>query len=244
MTSIIDNFTEEEFIKIVSNSFSYKECLKQMGYNSSSGSLYKMLKQRINKLNLSTAHFKTKKSIVRSPENIFIKNSTAVQKVVRSWYEKGKYSDYKCSICDQQPFWNGKPLIMILDHINGDNKDDRLENLRWVCPNCNYQLDTTNGKNKKHQQHSLNHCVDCGKLISKNAIRCIKCNAQQKIQPLEQMVVNREELKSMIRNMSFVQIGKHFNVSDNAIRKWCDKYHLPRKTTEIRKYTDEEWEKI
>ena len=40
---------------------------------------------------------------------------------------------------------------MILDHINGDNKDDRLENLRWVCPNCNYQLDTTNGKNKKHQ---------------------------------------------------------------------------------------------
>ena len=44
MTSIIDNFTEEEFIKIVSNSFSYKECLKQMGYNSSSGSLYKMLK--------------------------------------------------------------------------------------------------------------------------------------------------------------------------------------------------------
>ena len=58
------------------------------------------------------------------------------------------------------------------------------------------------------------------------------------------MVVNREELKSMIRNMSFVQIGKHFNVSDNAIRKWCDKYHLPRKTTEIRKYTDEEWEKI
>jgi len=67
---------------------------------------------------------------------------------LRNWYKKGNYTKYECSICGQEPFWNGKELTLILDHINGVHTDDRLENLRWVCPNCNYQLDTTNGKNK------------------------------------------------------------------------------------------------
>jgi len=48
----------------------------------------------------------------------------------------------------------------------------------------------------------------------------------------------------MIRKIPFTQIGKTFNVSDNAIRRWCEKYHLPKTKTEIKKYTDEEWEKI
>ena len=45
----------------------------------------------------------------------------------------------------------------------------------------------------------------------------------------------------MIRQQSFVQIGKRYNVSDNTIRKWCDYYSLPRKKTEIKNYSDEEW---
>lgn len=55
---------------------------------------------------------------------------------------------------------------------------------------------------------------------------------------------SREVLKSQIRTMPFLQIGKLYGVSDNAIRKWCDKYGLPRKVTDIKQYSDEEWEKI
>lgn len=55
---------------------------------------------------------------------------------------------------------------------------------------------------------------------------------------------NRKELKKLIRTKSFLEIGRMFNVSDNAIRKWCDAEKLPRKKTEIKQYTDEEWEKI
>ncbi|MBP3801351.1 MAG: HNH endonuclease [Clostridia bacterium] len=80
---------------------------------------------------------------------MFIENFTADQKTLRDWYLKGKYTEYKCDICGLEPFWNGKELTLILDHINGHNHDDRLENLRWVCPNCNQQLPTTNGKNIK-----------------------------------------------------------------------------------------------
>jgi hypothetical protein len=48
----------------------------------------------------------------------------------------------------------------------------------------------------------------------------------------------------LIRTTPFTQIGKQFNVSDNAIRKWCDKYDLPRKSSEIKKYSNNEWENI
>ena len=73
--------------------------------------------------------------------------STINQKTLRRWYKKGNYTEYKCSICGLLPVWQNKELTLILDHINGLNNDDRLENLRWVCPNCNMQLPTTNGKN-------------------------------------------------------------------------------------------------
>ena len=52
---------------------------------------------------------------------------------------------------------------------------------------------------------------------------------------------SREELKKLIREKPFLQIGKMFNVSDNAIRKWCDRMDLPRKKTDINAYSDEEW---
>lgn len=55
---------------------------------------------------------------------------------------------------------------------------------------------------------------------------------------------SREELKNLIRTKPILQIGKMFNVSDNAVRKWCDKYNLPRKKREINSYSDEEWDKI
>lgn len=54
----------------------------------------------------------------------------------------------KCSICQQENIWNNKPLIMILDHINGIPDDWNVSNLRLVCPNCDTQLDTYKSKNK------------------------------------------------------------------------------------------------
>ena len=54
----------------------------------------------------------------------------------------------------------------------------------------------------------------------------------------------REELKQKIRQFSFSEIGRNCNVSDNAVRKWCDKYGLPRRKKDINSYSNEEWDKI
>lgn len=151
MPAKIDLFTNEEFEQIVKNSSNLLEVAKKLGYTSHSGDNGTRIRKRIDSLNISTEHFSlgNKRPMKRNPENIFIENSTADQKTLRKYYLKGEYTPYICAICGQEPFWNNKPMTLILDHINGHNKDDRLNNLRWVCPNCNSQLETTNGKNIK-----------------------------------------------------------------------------------------------
>lgn len=91
---------------------------------------------------------------------------------------------------------------------------------------------------KKEATKKYSTCIDCGCLITTNAIRCLKCNA---IHSRLTKRPSREDLKQLIRTTSFIHIGEIYNVSDNAIRKWCDFYGLPRKKKEIKTYSDEEW---
>lgn len=56
---------------------------------------------------------------------------------------------YKCDVCGMDPVWNGKPLTLQLDHINGKYWDNRFENLQYTCPNCHTQTETWGVRNKK-----------------------------------------------------------------------------------------------
>lgn len=89
------------------------------------------------------------------------------------------------------------------------------------------------------QTKKEHYCKKCGKeLKSYYATYCRECYKEEL---KEEVLISREELKNLIRIKPFTQIGKQFNVSDNAIRKWCDKYNLPRTKKEINSYSDEEW---
>ena len=80
----------------------------------------------------------------------------------------------------------------------------------------------------------------CGNQITRYSSTgfCSKC--VREIQRVSERP-SREELKILIRNNSFVSIGKQFGVRDNAIRKWCKVEGLPHRVTDIRKYSNEEW---
>lgn len=66
----------------------------------------------------------------------------------------------KCDICGLDNFWNGKPLNFILDHVDGDASNNKRDNLRLICHNCDSQLDTYKSKNKnsaRKQRYILNY---------------------------------------------------------------------------------------
>ena len=67
-----------------------------------------------------------------------------------------KLIPYECAICKNKGEWKKKNLSLVLDHINGVKKDNRLENLRFVCPNCDSQLPTFKSKNIKYQRDNNN----------------------------------------------------------------------------------------
>ena len=59
-----------------------------------------------------------------------------------------KEQNHKCAICGMEDNWNGKPIVFILDHIDGHAGNNCRDNLRLICPNCDSQLDTYKSKNK------------------------------------------------------------------------------------------------
>ena len=105
---------------------------------------------------------------------------------------------------------------------------------RKLISKDNIQLNKTFIKEKE------SFCLDCGKVIYPGSIRCNQCEANAR----KANHISRDELKLLIRTTPFTQIGKKYGVSDNAIRKWCDNYNLPRKVSDIKKISDEDWEFI
>ena len=118
-----------------------------------------MLKKKIAEWNIDISHFdRTRNARNKSKllchekyliEDILIQDSPITQKVLRGYIERHKLLRYTCQICGCDGNWQGGHIALELDHINGDNKDNRLENLRYLCPNCHAMTVTYRGRNKK-----------------------------------------------------------------------------------------------
>lgn len=152
MSNKIYNISDNDFCNIIKSSHSYSEALRALGLKANGGTSTVLLKQRIKELKCSTNHFNRKTShayISYDMKDILIPQSTYKN---RSRLKQRLITDglleYKCSICGIKD-WQGKEIALQLDHINGINNDNRLENLRFLCPNCHSQTDTYAGKNNK-----------------------------------------------------------------------------------------------
>lgn len=139
-------------------------------------SYIKTLQAIAKQYSIDTSHFMGHStSVGRAPilknEEIF-RIGYLSTKVVKSRILKDRLIPYICADCSNEGLHNGKPLTLQLDHVNGNNTDNRLENLRFLCPNCHSQTDNFTGKNI---QQKMNYCVDCGVSIKKKRIRCDEC---------------------------------------------------------------------
>lgn len=84
----------------------------------------------------------------RPDSEVFVENSTYSRGGIKKRLLRKGIIEYRCGLCPTEDTWQGKPLSLHLDHINGVNNDHRVENLRFLCPNCHSQTETYAGKNK------------------------------------------------------------------------------------------------
>jgi Zn finger protein HypA/HybF involved in hydrogenase expression len=128
----------------------------------------------------------------------------------------------KCSACGIEKEWNGKPLTLQVDHIDGDRFNNVISNLRFLCPNCHSQTITYSRCGIQTKYKKYNYC-ECGKRIYKKSIKCRDCNlGSQKGIPTNRTKIEwppDDVLISMIVNSNFYALSKELYVTDNAIRK-------------------------
>jgi len=86
------------------------------------------------------------KAINKSLEKAFVKNSTYSNEFIKPRFIKHYAIEYKCDNCGIEE-WKHKSIVLELDHIDGDNRNNEISNLRLLCPNCHSQTDTFRGRN-------------------------------------------------------------------------------------------------
>jgi hypothetical protein len=144
--------TKEELFEILNNSKSMREVILFFNLSPNGSGGYRNIKDRIIKLGLEIPkynYYGTGPKEIRLDEDVFVENSTFPRQKIKNRIIKKKMIDYKCVGCGNDGIWNGKLISLHLDHKNGVNNDNRLKNLRFLCPNCHSQTDTYGGKSNK-----------------------------------------------------------------------------------------------
>lgn len=225
--SIIWKIEKSAFTKVISTNDSISGVLRHFGLPTK-GASYKTVWARIHKEQINTDHIRkgvgaNKGRICLKPKKplteVLTRNSSYQTNVLKKRLLSSNLLENKCVKCGLGDTWQGEKLCLVLDHINGDNNDNRIENLRILCPNCHSQTPTFAGRRHKKRYN----CQKCGKQIGKDSFQrgsqlCRKCtnNSQRKVPNRPTKI----QLNEDIETLGYCGTGRKYGVSDNCIRKW------------------------
>lgn len=172
MENKIYKLSDEQFVELLKNSSTISEVLFKLGYSIKGNSWgFAKIRQRMSDLNLDGSIFKGKSPITKygtlhkvNASDILKPNCKHARSVLRRYVIKNNLIPYRCAICGCVE-WQGRTLSLELDHINGINNDNRIENLRFLCPNCHSQTTTYGSRNQQRNDSDYEISDDLRDLI-------------------------------------------------------------------------------
>ncbi|HWT94504.1 MAG TPA: hypothetical protein VN238_16030 [Solirubrobacteraceae bacterium] len=235
-------YTEAEAREAVAASLSYAEALRRMGMCDHGGS-HRVLRKWVEIWDVPVDHFDPRAHTVRLNrtravplERLLVEGSTIGSSHLKEKLYRAGLKERRCELCGQGEEWRGRRMSLILDHANGVRDDNRLENLRIVCPNCNATLETHCGRNAaipaerpcarcstsfRPRKAGQRYCsVACGSRWDRTG-RPRPGARRVERPPYERLLAEVEQL-------GWEGTGRKYGVSGNAIRKWVRWYERER----------------
>ena len=238
--SIGVRYTESEARRAIATSRSYSEALRKLGMRAAGGNHATLRKYAERIWRIPTDHFDPRAAqriqlatrAVRPLVEYLTENSTYSRASLKRRLFAEGLKQRRCEVCGVGEQWQGRPMALILDHVNGVADDNRLENLRIVCPNCAATFDTHCGRNKPRR------CRGCEELFRPAygdqtycSHACWRSSEAARVDRPDRRKVPRptyEQLLADLREMSWLAVGRKYGVSDNAVRKWLRRYEDER----------------
>ena len=228
------DWSKEKLEQVIPESDSLSDVLSKLqipiqGNNSQT------LKSKIEEYGIDISHFtygaKKKKGENYIPVSEYLFNGSSIHTAkLKTKLLKEGIKENKCECCGISE-WMGKPIVIQLHHIDGNNCNNELSNLQMLCPNCHSQTDNYCGSANEKKKY---YCPECGKEIKRGSTYCVECanKHRRKVDrpELEQLLEDYKKLKA------FTKIGKLYNVTDNTVRKWFKYYGLPHSAKELKEY--------
>lgn len=213
--SLIYKLPADQFKKLLVESKTYSDVCRSFGISNRGGNIA-TIKRRILQEGLGelVSHYNNNAKFARIPKSLnleealaryFTKENETQTNILKKYVKQYNLLEEKC-VCGLTDNWQNHKLVLQLDHINGDRRNNLLENLRFLCPNCHSQTPNYAGRKPKKAFREWR--------------KDPRPNNRKVVRP------DKEQLQNLLNEKSFVEIGKMYGVSNNSVRKWCKKYEL------------------